>query len=93
MFSLNYFSLIRLLNSCNNLKQSRLPEEQRKENVKDVYSIKNTEAIIGKNIILVDDICTTGSTVNECSKVLKNSGANRVIVLSVMYANLRRAKL
>ncbi|MBQ8299459.1 MAG: ComF family protein [Clostridia bacterium] len=82
-----------LIKSKNNLKQSRLPEEQRKENVKDVYSIKNTEAIIGKNIILVDDICTTGSTVNECSKVLKNSGANRVIVLSVMYTNLRRAKL
>lgn len=82
-----------LIKSKNNLKQSRLPENQRKENVQDVYSIKNTEAVIGKNIILVDDICTTGSTVNECSRVLKNSGASKVIVLSVMYTNLRRAEL
>ena len=82
-----------LIKEKNNVRQSKLTENQRKENVKNAYSIKNAEAIIEKNIILVDDICTTGSTINECSKILKKFGANRIIVLAVMYSNLRKDKL
>jgi len=59
----------------NNLRQSSLKLEDRKNNVKDVYKIKNIEEnkldIQNKNILIFDDIYTTGSTVNECIKTLK----------------------
>ena len=48
------------------------------ENVKDVYIVCNNKKIIDKNILLFDDIYTTGSTIKECSKILKNAGAKNV---------------
>ena len=76
-----------LIKTKNNLRQSELSIQERKENVKDVYSIKNIELIKGKSVILIDDILTTGATLNECAKVLKENGAKEVIALAVMYAN------
>lgn len=75
-----------LIKYKNNLAQSTLNEENRKKNVKDVYRIRNNKRIIGKRILLVDDIYTTGATVNECAKVLKQNGAREVIVLTIAYA-------
>lgn len=63
--------------------QSLLNFEERKENIKNAYKIINIEKIKNKNIILFDDIYTTGATVNEISKVLKNSGVNKVLVLVI----------
>jgi len=60
------------------LPQIELPEEERKENIKDAFSIKNGNQILGKKILLVDDIYTTGSTL-ECAKVLKKAGAKEII--------------
>ena len=54
-----------------NKTQSSLSEKERIENVKDVYDLAKNVDIKGKNIILVDDILTTGSTARACSKVLK----------------------
>ena len=53
------------------------------ENVKDAYKIKNLRIIKNKKIILFDDIYTTGSTVNECSKILKENGAKEIIVITL----------
>ena len=55
--------------------------QQRKQNVKDAFSVvgKYAKEIQNKNILLVDDIMTTGATLNECCKVLYNSGAKSVI--------------
>jgi predicted amidophosphoribosyltransferase len=39
-----------------------------------------------KTVLLIDDIYTTGNTVNECSRVLKNSGAKKIIVATVAIA-------
>ncbi len=55
--------------------QSSLNKEQRKNNLINAYKVKNNEKILNKKILLFDDIFTTGSTVDECSRVLKNSGA------------------
>ena len=76
-----------LVKTKNNLRQSELTLHERKENVKDAYSIKNIEKIKNKKIILIDDIYTTGATLNECAKVLKQHGALEVLALAVMYAN------
>ena len=55
----------------NTQPQSSLTKEERMENAKNVYYIKYEDKIKNKKILLVDDIYTTGSTVNECSKILK----------------------
>lgn len=50
----------------------------RKENTSGAFSVLNTENIQGKSILLVDDIATTGSTIFECAKTLKEAGAKEV---------------
>ena len=62
--------------------QSSLNASQRKSNVKDAYDCKMKEKIKDKKVILFDDIYTTGSTATECAKVLKQSGAKEVSVLT-----------
>lgn len=63
--------------------QSTLNKEERTKNVENVYSVKNQKKIINKNILLIDDIYTTGNTVNECSKVLKKAGINNIGILTL----------
>ena len=60
------------------LAQIDLTGEEREENIKGVFSIKNIEKIVRKRILLVDDVYTTGSTMNECARVLKEAGAKEV---------------
>ena len=55
---------------------------ERKSNVKDVY-IADAEKIKGKNIILVDDVYTTGATMEECAKELKSKGAENVLGITL----------
>jgi len=64
-------------------KQSTLNKQERTQNLVNAYKIQNAEIIQNKNIILVDDIFTTGSTANECSKTLKQAGANKICVLTI----------
>lgn len=66
-----------LYKSKNILPQSTLNKEQRIENVKNVYKAKNAEKIKNKKILIFDDIYTTGSTVNECAKVLVEAGISK----------------
>ena len=67
----------------NNNTQSKLNKEERAQNVKNVYKITNNKEIIDKNILLIDDIYTTGATLNECSKMLKQAGAKMIDVLTI----------
>jgi len=62
--------------------QTKLPKEQRKKNTEGIFVVK--ENLKNENIILVDDIFTTGSTVNACSKALceKQAGDITIITLS-----------
>ena len=63
--------------------QSELSKLQREKNVKDAYKVKNIEKIIGKKILILDDIFTTGSTVGECSKKLIEAGCKTVDILTI----------
>ncbi len=67
----------------NTKKQSTLTKSEREKNVKNAFKLKNPEKIKDKKIILFDDIYTTGSTVNECSKVLKKAGAAEIVILTI----------
>lgn len=60
------------------LPQSTLKKEERLNNLKDAYEVKNSEIIKNKKVLLFDDIYTTGSTVEECSKMLKSAGAYEI---------------
>jgi ComF family protein len=59
--------------------QVGLFRDQRLINLTGAFSCVDQELILGKNILLVDDVVTTGSTLNECAKVLKQAGAKSVI--------------
>lgn len=72
-----------LKKTINNQRQSELKKEERLENVKNVYQIQNRQIIENKRIVLFDDIYTTGSTVNECSRVLKENGTKEILVLTL----------
>ena len=60
------------------LPQINLSGKERQENIKGVFSIKNKELIKNKKVLLVDDVYTTGSTMEECARVLKVIGAKEV---------------
>ena len=57
--------------------QSSLNKKQREENAKGVYEIKNITQIYNKKILLIDDIFTTGNTVNECANILIQRGIKK----------------
>ena len=67
-------------------KQSEMTKEERRKNMKDAFAVKNSKQaniINNKIVLLVDDVYTTGSTVNECSKALLESGASKVFVITI----------
>jgi len=61
--------------------QASLDFEKRLNNLKDVFKIKSSPP---EKIILVDDVKTTGTTLKECAKVLKESGAKEIIALTIL---------
>jgi len=67
----------------NTEKQAHLNKSERLKNIKNAFEINKNFAneIINKHIILIDDVCTTGATINECAKVLKQNGACQITAL------------
>ena len=66
--------------------QTGLGREERLANIKNAFNISHGSKITGKRILLVDDVYTTGATVNECAKVLLKGGAGHVDVLTLARA-------
>ncbi len=66
-----------------NQPQSSLKKVQRRENVKNVYKVQNELKIQDKKILLLDDIYTTGSTANECARILKIANCQMVGILTI----------
>ncbi len=64
--------------------QATLSFKDRRENLTDCFKINpdHRASVKGKNILIIDDVVTTCSTVNEVAKVLKHAGANKIYVLS-----------
>ncbi len=74
----------------NTKRQSSLKPSERAFNLKNAF-LANSQIVSGRNILLVDDVYTSGNTVEECAKILKEAGAERVIVLTAArkYNNVR----
>ena len=75
-----------LIRSKATVSQTGLGRQQRLKNIKGAFSVKIPEKVIAKKVLLVDDVYTTGATVNECARVLLKAGAERVDVLTVARA-------
>ncbi|GJQ64700.1 MAG: amidophosphoribosyltransferase [Melioribacteraceae bacterium] len=75
-----------LIRSKNTGTQSKLKIGTRQRNITGVFSVKKESDIKGKHVAVVDDIVTTGATMNECAKVLKQCGAAKITALSIAIA-------
>ncbi len=76
-------SINNLVKSKPTESQSKLDKKGRSINVKGAFCVRDNYEIRDKKVLLVDDIITTGATVNECSKVLVQAGAGEVYVVTV----------
>ena len=72
-----------LIKYKDNKVQSKLNKEQRRQNVQNVYKLNNEEIIKDKNILILDDIYTTGATCNECARVLKQANPNKIGIITI----------
>ncbi|MBT8380423.1 MAG: ComF family protein [Ignavibacteria bacterium] len=66
--------------------QTKLNLSERAQNVSGAFQVRQKKKINGRNILLVDDVITTGATINECAKVLIENGANKVYSSSIAIA-------
>ena len=69
----------------NTVSQGHMRSGERAKNVKSAFIVpdQSREQIAGKSVLLVDDVYTTGATVNECARVLKRAGAAQVHILTI----------
>lgn len=72
-----------LKKSKNITAQSTLNKEERLRNIEGAYSIKSLKNIEQKKVLIIDDIYTTGSTVNECSKLIKQVEIEKIGILTI----------
>jgi len=80
-----------LLRSKGGAAQAGLTSHERRLNVSQRFSIRRGARVAGQRVMLIDDVFTTGATLNACARVLKRAGAARVIVLTLARADRRRA--
>jgi ComF family protein len=67
--------------------QTTMTLKEREENVEGAFKVRKMKNVKGKKVLLVDDVMTTGATMNECGKVLLESGANRIYAATVALAD------
>jgi competence protein ComFC len=67
----------------NTRSQTALNREERRENVQQAFLFKKNVSLIEGSILLVDDVVTTGATMNECARVLKENGALNVMGIAL----------
>ncbi|MBS3809593.1 MAG: ComF family protein [Desulfobacterales bacterium] len=75
-----------LIRRKNTASQTGLGRRERTKNMKNAFAVKSPQRIAGRNILLIDDVYTTGSTSEECSRVLERAGAAEVHILSLARA-------
>jgi len=77
-------SLIRKIHTP--MHRAAMDTKAREMSVKNAFQVKRPKFVEGENILLVDDVFTSGATVSNCAKILKENGARQVCVLTVARA-------
>lgn len=67
--------------------QTTMTLKEREENIEGAFKVRKTENVKGKNVLLVDDVMTTGATISECGRILLESGANQIYAATVALAD------
>lgn len=80
----DFKTLFRAHESETQTKKSRF---NRWKNVESIFQLKNQEALIGKHILLVDDVITTGATIEACAQTLLQAPDVKISVATIAYAN------
>lgn len=70
--------------------QTKLSRKDREENVKNCFKVSSKNEIKNLNILLLDDVFTTGSTTNEICKELKHSGSGQIFVLTIAHGGFEQ---
>jgi len=63
--------------------QAGLTRRERRQNVSGAFALSKQADVHGKAVLVIDDVFTTGATLNECARILRQSGAARIAVLTV----------
>ncbi len=72
-----------LVRQKNTASQTGLTPAQRRENMRGAFAVMRPEDVHGRDVLLVDDVMTTGTTASECARALRRAGAERVFVATV----------
>jgi ComF family protein len=72
-----------LLRSKETVPQTELAEDERRRNVRAAFAVNPMKSIAGKSLLILDDVYTSGATVNECSRTLLRAGAKEVYVFTL----------
>jgi ComF family protein len=67
--------------------QTSMHIREREKNISGAFKVKNSKNISGKNVLIIDDVITSGSTVSECGKVLLENGAAKIYSASLAIAD------
>lgn len=77
------FSKGNLIRKKSTKSQTKLNRDQRMKNLENAFYIRNNKEFLNKEILLIDDIITTATTIEECSRVLKEKGCKKIIGLAI----------
>ena len=72
-----------LIRTRNTSPQTGINRKNRQSNIRNAFQLRSVDRVKRKNILLIDDVFTTGATLNECAKVLTKHGANCVQALTL----------
>ncbi len=66
--------------------QTSLEAHERETNLRGVFRVRKPAGVAGKTVLLVDDVCTTGTTLRECSRALRKAGVKEVRAVTIAHA-------
>lgn len=87
------FKVVKLLERCSTQQQKKLNRQNRLEKIESAYSVasekqlskemKSLEGILPEKVCLIDDVCTTGATIEKCAALLKEMGVKKISAITL----------